>query len=207
MSRTLALADTSPPATNPTRLAIMEAAATAFGENGYQATTLDDIATAAGVARRSIYHHFKSKKDILIAACVEQAQHFLNEVKRNVPPNHDFPIFVQDCLIYVIEESPKSPLFMLDISQGTGLDPVALYFNNPQFTQDWMDFFERPYQDAVNNRDINPDISLMRLVNWFGRISTSFLQYPLAHESSADIREIVRTFFLSAMKFNAYQKL
>ncbi|OUS25318.1 hypothetical protein A9Q99_22270 [Gammaproteobacteria bacterium 45_16_T64] len=207
MSRDSTLAEAPRDTRAPTRLAIMEAAAIAFEKNGFQATTLDDIAEAAGVARRSIYHHFKSKKDILIAACIEQAQMFLQEVRNNVPANEDFPNFVLDCLIYVIEESPKSTLFMLDVSQGTGLDPVALYFKNPQFTQDWIAFFQQPYDTAITKQQINPDMQLIKLVNWFGRISTSYLQYPLDYESKEDIRETVKTFFLGAMKFNTYQNI
>lgn len=34
---------------------------------GYEATTLDDIAAAAGISRRTFFHYFKSKDEILLA--------------------------------------------------------------------------------------------------------------------------------------------
>ena len=189
------------------RHTILDAAALAFESKGFQATTLDDIALASGVARRTIYLHFSSKKEILIAACIEQAHMFLAEVKNNVPNQQDFPKFVADCLIYVIENSPNSKLFMLKIAEGTSIDPVALYFSNQEFIRNWVDFFEEPYMEAINNKQINPDMLLVKLVNWFGRISTSYLQYPLENETPEDIRESVKVFLLSALRFNAYQKL
>lgn len=189
------------------RHTIMEAAALAFESKGFQATTLDDIASAAGVARRTIYLHFSSKKEILIAACIEQAHMFLTEVKNNVSNQQDFPKFVANCLIYVIENSPNSKLFMLKIAEGTSIDPVSLYFSNQEFIQNWVNFFEDPYLEAINSKQINPDIKLVKLVNWFGRISTSYLQYPLENETPEDIRESVKVFLLSALRFNAYQKL
>ena len=189
------------------RHTIMEAAAHEFETKGFQATTLDDIAQAAGVARRTIYLHFASKKDILIAACIEQAHMFLDEVKSNVKNQQDFPKFVADCLIYVIENSPNSKLFMLKLAEGTGIDPIALYFSNQEFIQNWVDFFEESYMDAMNSKQINPDVQLLKLVNWFGRISTSYLQYPLENETPEDIRESVKIFLLSALRFNTYQKL
>lgn len=38
-----------------------------FIANGYEATTLDAIAEAAGISRRTFFYYFKSKEDILLA--------------------------------------------------------------------------------------------------------------------------------------------
>lgn len=38
-----------------------------FLEKGYDETTLDEIAAKAGIARRTFFHYFKSKEDVLLA--------------------------------------------------------------------------------------------------------------------------------------------
>ena len=38
-----------------------------FVARGYEATTLDDIAKAAGISRRTFFYYFKSKEEILLA--------------------------------------------------------------------------------------------------------------------------------------------
>ena len=38
-----------------------------FNDRGFEATTLDAIAEAAGISRRTFFHYFKSKDDILLA--------------------------------------------------------------------------------------------------------------------------------------------
>jgi AcrR family transcriptional regulator len=38
-----------------------------FLERGFEATTLDDIADAAGVSRRSLFHYFESKEEIVLS--------------------------------------------------------------------------------------------------------------------------------------------
>jgi AcrR family transcriptional regulator len=38
-----------------------------FLERGFEATTLDDIAQAAGVSRRSLFHYFESKEEIVFS--------------------------------------------------------------------------------------------------------------------------------------------
>ncbi|NBB53276.1 TetR family transcriptional regulator [Rhizobium sp. CRIBSB] len=51
-----------------TRTRVHDAAMALFARQGFEATTLDDIATAAGVSRRSLFHYFVSKEDIVLSA-------------------------------------------------------------------------------------------------------------------------------------------
>jgi AcrR family transcriptional regulator len=46
---------------------IADVAMELFVVNGYEATTLDEIAASAGISRRTFFHYFKSKDDLLLA--------------------------------------------------------------------------------------------------------------------------------------------
>lgn len=48
-----------------TRQRIAQAGLRLFVEHGYEATTLDAIAEAAGIARRTFFYYFKSKEEVL----------------------------------------------------------------------------------------------------------------------------------------------
>ena len=50
-----------------TRDAIVAAATSLFGDKGFAATPMDEIATAAGVAKGAVYHHFPSKEAVFEA--------------------------------------------------------------------------------------------------------------------------------------------
>ena len=47
---------------------IMEAAMALFTSQGFRATTLDQVADAAGVTKGAIYHYFDGKEDLLLQA-------------------------------------------------------------------------------------------------------------------------------------------
>ena len=49
---------------NNTKRLIFEAAINVFSNCGYNGATMDDIALRAGVAKGTLYYHFKSKEDI-----------------------------------------------------------------------------------------------------------------------------------------------
>ncbi|WP_410638464.1 TetR family transcriptional regulator [Amycolatopsis sp. lyj-346] len=49
------------------RRALAAAAVELFAANGYEATTVDEIAAAAGVGRRTFFRYFETKDDVLFA--------------------------------------------------------------------------------------------------------------------------------------------
>ncbi len=53
---------------------ITEAGLKSFIARGYEETTLDDIAAAASISRRTFFHYFKSKDEILLAQLDNYAQ-------------------------------------------------------------------------------------------------------------------------------------
>ena len=58
-----------------TRERILEGAYRQFRQKGYTRVSMDEIAAATGVTKRTLYYHFESKDELL--ACVLEAQHEL----------------------------------------------------------------------------------------------------------------------------------
>src|ERR1700686_2897031 len=50
-----------------TRERLTRVAMALFLDRGFEATTLDDIASAADISRRSFFHYFASKEDVVFA--------------------------------------------------------------------------------------------------------------------------------------------
>lgn len=67
---------------NPTQTKenIIETAVQLFREKGFEKTSMQDIASALGISKGGIYHHFKSKKDIIETVRENKA----NKVKESV---------------------------------------------------------------------------------------------------------------------------
>ena len=59
----------------PTRKRILDAAYVLFRRKGYTRVSMDEIATATGVTKRTLYYHFRSKDELL--AAVLEGQHDL----------------------------------------------------------------------------------------------------------------------------------
>ena len=67
---------------------ILRAAVHLFSSRGFDATSIRDIASAAGVQPASVYYHFPSK-DALLIAVVDEAAHMLAEHVSAAPASDD----------------------------------------------------------------------------------------------------------------------
>jgi len=57
-----------------TTSALLRAAAERFGSDGYDATSIDRVAAAAGVTKGALYHHFAGGKEALFRQVFEDAE-------------------------------------------------------------------------------------------------------------------------------------
>jgi AcrR family transcriptional regulator len=62
--------------------AILKAGRRLFGERGFAATTIDDIAEAARVAKGAVYHHFATKEAVFEAVFDQVSHDLVLEVDR-----------------------------------------------------------------------------------------------------------------------------
>jgi AcrR family transcriptional regulator len=73
---------TQPERRQATQAAILKAAKRLFGERGFAATTIDDVAAGARVAKGAVYHHFATKEALFEAVFDQVSQELLIEVDR-----------------------------------------------------------------------------------------------------------------------------
>ena len=65
-----------------TRAATLKAAKRLFGERGFTATTIDDVAATSRVAKGAVYHHFENKEALFEAVFDQVSEELLAETDR-----------------------------------------------------------------------------------------------------------------------------
>lgn len=92
---------------------IIEKGLKLFVKNGYEATTLDAIAEAAGISRRTFFYYFKSKEDILLTAHDNGFREALRLAMLDEPSDQAPLDAVQKCLIKLASrrETKESIIF------------------------------------------------------------------------------------------------
>jgi AcrR family transcriptional regulator len=76
-----------------TRQSIIDAAVTLFAGKGYENTSVQELATAAGIGKGTIYGYFKTKSEIFLAFCEDEIEYAFADLARKSNP--DTPLLKQ----------------------------------------------------------------------------------------------------------------
>jgi AcrR family transcriptional regulator len=94
-----------------TRQGLLAAAYRVFAQRGYAQATIDDIATAGGVSKGAVYHHFASKKELFRALLADHG-HEVDAMVAAIASAKSFRDLVRGFIEIWIGHYREDPLFM-----------------------------------------------------------------------------------------------
>ena len=111
------------------RVLIVEAAGRLFGERGYEATRLNDVAAAAGVTKPILYRHFDSKQALYLALLERHRDDlgsFAGAIPPQGPPEERLRIVLELWFAYVEAHSYAWKMLFRDTSGGPEIQDFRL---------------------------------------------------------------------------------
>ncbi|MEA2008066.1 MAG: TetR/AcrR family transcriptional regulator [Chloroflexota bacterium] len=172
------------------RKEILDAAAKIFGENGYHATSMQDIAKAVQLKKGSLYHHVSSKQEILFTL-LEQALDLLIEriaevAAQDLPPAEKLKLAVSAYLEILTENRPLSAVLLLE---QRSLEPKFQAIHNPhrdQFENIWRGII----QEGIDAGQFNSTDPAQVTRTLLGSLNWTITWYnPAGPLTSAEIAE------------------
>lgn len=106
---------------------LVETALTLFEQHGFHATGIDRILTEAGVAKMTLYHHFRSKDELILAALRRRDEKHRNALMRDVVRATDVP---RDRLVAVFDVLDRK--VQSDDFRGCTFHHAAAEFSGPE---------------------------------------------------------------------------
>jgi AcrR family transcriptional regulator len=96
-----------------THLRILEAARALFVARGYDGTTLEDIADASNLSRRTLFHYFRSKDDILMSMAGGMGDALVQGLEAQ-PPGKSPLATMMDAMADIAAAQPHDELLIFD---------------------------------------------------------------------------------------------
>jgi AcrR family transcriptional regulator len=150
---------------------IVDAAAKAFRQKGFDATSLEDIANEVGIWKGSLYHYINSKEDLLFAVVRAPADRILAEVRALV--SVDLPPAER------IRQATRSHVRVLEenfVYAAVYLQEIAGRNRSAEWSamdREYVSCLEWIIQDGITRGDfadtLNPRITTLALIgslNW-----------------------------------------
>ncbi len=127
------------------REAIIRGAAEAFVEHGYEATSLEDVAEAAGISRALLYRHFDTKQAIYRAVLDDFLANFHRVVTR--PRQDRVSEQTLDGLIEAAKIDPNG--FRLFFRHAVREPDFQSYFED--IAQQRIDYIQKQLEDSIKD--------------------------------------------------------
>lgn len=190
--------------TSERRDELLSIAAALFAERGLKATTVRDIADAAGILSGSLYHHFDSKESMVD----EILREFLDElfgaydaiVVRKLPPRERLEAIVLASFEAIERRTAAVAIYQAE-ARHLAEQPRFAYIRErlAQFRTLWMDLLREGVADGSFHRDLDVDFAyrFLRDTVWVGvgwyRPGSSRDVHDAAHQYLAIVLDGIST--------------
>jgi len=156
----------------------MVAAITCFCQVGISNSSMEDIATEAGMARSTLYRYFKDKDELIIAVMEQEAVSLAKELAIKIPIKKSFSEFIIEgmllALIYVPEHPVLGKMFAPDLLATSSR--IVLMTNH--LSQVGIDVIKPVIDAARLAKRVPQGLSAEYLMDWLIRVLFSLLTMP-----------------------------
>jgi len=143
---------------------VLQLAAGLFARDGYNATTVRDIADAAGILSGSLYHHFRSKEamaDAILRAFLDEILGRYDEiVAAGGPARETFEALATASLLAMEHHQEAIVIYQNDGRHLAQLERFAyLAEAGRRFEQAWVGVLERGIEEGEFRRSLDPRLT------------------------------------------------
>lgn len=172
-----------------TKKAIFDAAIKIFSQSGYDGATMDDISIEAGVAKGTLYYHFKSKEEIFKFIIDEGMKEFNEELKISVDREDDtLDKFRTLCRVQLNLVYNNRDFFKVVMSQLWGKE--LRQFQLRETMHEYIRYIETYVKDAMNKGIIKQGDPSFIAFTIFGNICSSAV-YELLTKVEININNVI----------------
>jgi AcrR family transcriptional regulator len=184
-----------------TRQAIIRAAVQLFGDQGYERTSIEQLARAAGIGKGTIYSYFKTKSEIFLAYGEDELEflytRLAEESDPNTPLTEQLLTLFTGMFRYVMKNKEFGRILMRE-----RVFPEELTLDKSQYLDNrHLEMLDQIFRRAKERGELRPDadsfftgahlygIYLITMAAWFeGRI-----------ESETEVREYLQIMIKQAL--------
>lgn len=172
---------------------ILDAAREVFRQHGEASASMDDIATAAGIARPNIYRYFANRKALVLEVLVAEIEASNAERRRALPIIGPVRELLVESLVMGAERVRANKLLTATLKDG--LDVAAQVVSGDRRILDVeFEYWAPLLAHGRARREITPHLSDERIVRWF--MTFHFLAASRPELVDDDVRSWIADFIV-----------
>ena len=181
-----------------TRAKLIEAAYRCFERYGVQKTTMEDVASAAGCSRQTVYNNFATKNDLVTEICLIEATKLNDEIRRSLRSKRSIEDKMTESILVTLRVAAKNP-YIRRLIEPADARARATEKGEPAHAsqrQRW----EPLVQQAIADGKIAVDVNIDDIVSWLTLAQMALLmKCDINHLDMKWAERIVRHFIIAPL--------
>ena len=171
-----------------TKKSIFEAAVTVFAKYGYKGALMDTIAEEAGVAKGTLYYHFKSKEEIFVFTMEEGIREIVDGVRSEAEGmDNIIAKLTTICRVQLEMMKSKADFFRVLFSQLMGLEDRQSSLRLR--LRDYILYLQGIMEEGIRQGVLRDRNAALMAYSFFGTILSSAV-YEALHDDKMSVREV-----------------
>ena len=146
---------------------ILEAAQQIFSEKGYVEASIDEIAARTGIAKGTVYLHFASKEELVVALFEQQFKQFLQQIEHIFSESMPMRVRLEHLLLDVYTRiQAQGNQVLIDLNPRLGLT-TSLINKRPDlaaYSTQAMELISGLINEGQTNGELDPNVPSMVMV-------------------------------------------
>jgi len=141
------------------RQLIIDAAIEVFSRNGFQNSTISQIARRANVAEGTIYQYFRNKEDLFFSIPIDKTKEFFNELELHLEGIHGAGNKIRKFVwyyLYHLQENPEyARALMLEMRVNRNFAKTKTFEPYRPLTHKILEIIEEGQEEGVIRKDVD----------------------------------------------------
>lgn len=140
------------------RQLIIDAAVEVFSRNGFQNSTISQIARNANVAEGTIYQYFKNKEDLFFSIPIDKTREFFSELELHLEGIHGAENKIRKFVwyyLYHLQENPEyARALMLEMRVNRNFAKTKTFGPYRPLTHKILEIIEEGQEEGIIRKDV-----------------------------------------------------
>jgi TetR/AcrR family fatty acid metabolism transcriptional regulator len=141
------------------RQVIIDAAVDVFSRNGFQNSTISQIAQKANVAEGTIYQYFRNKEDLFFSIPIDKTKEFYSELELHLEGIHGVENKIRKFVwyyLYHLQENPEyARALMLEMRVNRNFAKTKTFAPYKPLTHKILEIIEEGQEEGFIRKDVN----------------------------------------------------
>lgn len=183
-----------------------QAAIHCFAQAGLDGTSMEDVATAAGMARSTLYRYFREKDDLILAVMEQESVALAATLAAQIEPGLSFGEYIVEGVLLAVKHVPAHPVLSKMFAPDSLATSSRVALMSNRLTEVAIKVIEPEIQAAQQAGDLPASLTANMMMDWLIRIVFSLLTMPSDQtRDEAQTRVLLQTMLLPALSGQSHR--